>query len=50
MEVGKAIASEATPMVASAMAEGKLEIAPAELESDIRKRLVNFDVNPGGDI
>jgi hypothetical protein len=27
-----------------------IENAPPEVEPDLRKRLVNLDVNPGGDI
>jgi hypothetical protein len=49
METVKAGSNDA-PSAASAMAETNRESAPAELDSDTRKRLVNFDVNPGGDI
>jgi hypothetical protein len=40
-----------TSVVASRLSpEKKVEGAGNELEPDMRKRLINLDVNPGGDI
>jgi hypothetical protein len=43
-------AGEAPNGAALAAAEKKLELAPADPEREIRKRLINLDVNPGGDL